>query len=38
MNKINGFKDVVSSLIIATGLLAISAPGYSVKWTPKTGH
>ena len=29
MNKKIGFKDVVSSLIIATGLLAMSAPSYS---------
>ena len=29
MNKKNGFKGVVSSLIIATGLLAMSAPSYS---------
>lgn len=29
VNKKNGFKDIVSSLIIATGLLATSAPSYS---------
>lgn len=29
MNKKNGFKAVISSLIIATGLLATSTPSYS---------
>ena len=29
MNNKKGFKDVVSSLIIAAGLLAMSAPSYS---------
>jgi hypothetical protein len=38
MNKINGFKDVVSSLIIATGLLAISAPGYSESMSERSGE
>ena len=31
MNKKIGFKNVVSSLIIAAGLLAMSAPSYSVS-------
>ena len=31
MNKKIGFKDIISSLIIATGLLVMSAPSYSVS-------
>ena len=31
MNKKIGFKNVVSSLIIAAGLLAMSVPSYSVS-------
>jgi hypothetical protein len=38
MNKINGFKDIVSSLIIATGLLAISAPSYSEDMSGRSGE
>ena len=31
MNKKSGFKGILSSLIIATGLLAMSTPSYSVS-------
>ena len=38
MNNKKGFKDVVSSLIIAAGLLAMSAPSYSESVTERSGE
>ena len=37
MNNKKSFKDVVSSLIIAAGLLAMSAPSYSESMSDRSG-
>ena len=38
MNNKKHYKDVVSSLIIAAGLLAISAPSYSESMSERSGE
>jgi hypothetical protein len=38
MNKKSGFKKVLSSLIIATGLLVISAPSYSEDMSERSNE
>ena len=38
MNNKKGFKNVVSSLIIAAGLLAMSAPSYSENASDRSGN